>query len=364
CPYCDFNSRPVESVGETGDFVTALCAEIDRLPDDFQPETIYVGGGTPTLLAEGEIARLLARLAGRFGDLAGREVTVEANPGTVTPGKLARLREGGVSRLSIGLQSFRDDLLATLGRGHSAGQAREAFELARGAGFDNVNLDVIFSVPGQRPAEFAADLARVAALAPDHLSVYSLIYERDTKFGRRLRDGAITPVSDDDDAAMYEQACEFLPAAGHGRYEVSAFAWPGRECRHNLCYWEYEPYHACGPGAWSFDGRARRLRHKDPGRYARETLAGDDGVAEMERLTPDQMVSEMLLLGLRMTRGVDLVAFERRTGHGFTQRFGPKVDELTRAGLVETVGGRLRLTRRAWPLGDAVTVELMAGAER
>ncbi len=259
CPYCDFNTYAVGQVPED-DYVSALLRELDatakRPPwEGRRVATVFFGGGTPSLLAPDSIDRLLDRLDARFGIQADAEISLEANPGSLegsAPERLAELRKAGVNRLSIGAQSFDDRHLATLGRIHRAGDTLETLAAARRAGFDNLSLDLIFAVPGQTIADWQRDLERVVALAPEHVSAYGLTYEEGTPLERDLAAGNVEPATEETEAAMYEAAISTLAGAGYRHYEISNFARPGYQCRHNVTYWSWGDYLGLGAGAHGF----------------------------------------------------------------------------------------------------------------
>lgn len=319
CPYCDFNSHPVRDEPPWARYVDALLADLEHeLPRVWgrRVGTVFLGGGTPSLLPAAELARLLDGVRARLPLAPGAEITLEANPGTVEAGRFAAFRAAGVNRLSIGVQSFDDGMLGALGRIHDAAQARAAVAAARAAGFDNVNLDLMFGLPGQDRAGALRDLDAALALAPEHLSWYQLTIEPHTAF-------AASPPPDlpDEDAlaAMHEAGLERLAQAGYGQYEVSAFARDGHQCRHNRNYWEFGDYLGLGAGAHgkltdAATGtvvRRRRVRH--PGDYlaAAGTAAA---VAGEETVAARDLVFEFMLNALRLAAGFPAALFEERTG--------------------------------------------------
>jgi oxygen-independent coproporphyrinogen-3 oxidase len=320
CPYCDFNSHSLPGKRSLPDraFVRALAADLAAeagLAPGREVQSVYLGGGTPSLLAPESVGEVLAAIARHRPVAPGVEVTLEANPGTVDSGRLEALRAVGVTRLSIGIQSLDDGLLARLGRIHSARQGREAVEAARAAGFEDVNLDLMYGLPGQTPAAAERDLREAIALAPDHISHYQLTIEDGTPFAR-----SPPTLPDEEAVAETEERCrDLLAGAGFARYEVSAFARARRHCRHNLIYWSFGDYLGVGPGAHGKVSEAqpwrvtRRVKHRLPDRYLR--AAADGGFLAEERvLGTNELVVEFMLNALRLVEGVPASSFSERTG--------------------------------------------------
>ncbi len=256
CPYCDFNSHAVASWPED-DYVRALIAEIERRAGEApwagrRLKTIFFGGGTPSLFRPESIAAVLGSAERNFGIESGAEVTLEANPGTVDAAKLGGMRAAGINRISFGAQSFNEARLKFLGRIHGAAEIREAARLAHRAGFERLNLDLIFAVPGQTVDEALDDIAEAAALGPDHISAYNLTFEEGTAFFTEMKRGRIRPIDSDRQAEFYAAVREELPRRGYKMYEISNYAPPGHEARHNLSYWRLESYLGLGAGAHSF----------------------------------------------------------------------------------------------------------------
>lgn len=342
CPYCGFYS--VTDRALAGRFVEAVAAEAAMRRERFGPfDTLYVGGGTPSVLDAGALARLRA-LAGEVA-----EATVEANPGDLDRARLAEIRAAGFDRLSLGVQSLDDRDLAALGRRHTAAHAARAFEDARAAGFTNVGIDLIRGVPGQSPAAFMAVLDSAVALGPDHVSVYDLTIEDGTPFARRRCDGTLAMPEEDEAADLFLATSARLSAAGYEHYEVSNFA-RGSAFRalHNARYWSRGPYLGLGPSAHSFDGRRRWWNPRSVTDWLAAIDAGRDPAEGEETLTDEQARIEAIQLGLRTSDGVDasLVRDDRRLA------------ALARAGLVEVTGGRVRPTTRGMLAADRLAVEL------
>ena len=375
CAYCAFYSRP-GSAEQMNRYVDAVLAELKRFAAQLAPTTIFIGGGTPTVLSMELLRRLLKGITARVQRGGAGEWTVEANPATVDSEKARMMHDTGVNRISLGVQSFDDALLKTIGRVHSARQAVATYELLRKTGFENINLDLIFGLPGQTVAQFADTLQRSIALQPDHISTYCLTLEEDTEFWR-LYAGylvgarhAVPPPDDDEQLAMYEQAIETLEAAGYHQYEVSNFARPGRECAHNIAYWKVEDYIGLGPSACSTVGARRWQNVADTDRYIAAIKSGAGGSAEspvpkrqgeeprsvspvdyIEHLTPELRAAERAAFGMRMNAGVpaDLVQ----------GRWDKEIARLLSAELVQWRNGRLTPTRRGILFADEVASEFV-----
>ncbi len=392
CGYCDFNSHAGRE-GLIPAYTQALLKEArmwsavseSLASGDWQVDTLFFGGGTPSLMPLPQMERLLPALREHFRlaptSSPGRaepEVTLEANPGTVDERYLSRLRELGVNRLSLGVQSFRDDELAFLGRIHTSEEAREAYRAARSAGFDNVSLDLIFGLPCQTLQQWLESLNEAIALGPEHLSLYALTVAEGTPLARDVADGR-TPAPDPDlQAELYERSAERLKAAGYEQYEISNWARTGHRCRHNLTYWNNGSWLGLGAGAHSHlpspDGGGMRLANADdPARYIElvdESLASLRGAAcssiddlrqatVREEAGPSVELSDTLVLGLRLCEGVSVSELRRRFGQAALGAHAAAFDEATSQGLLERVDGRLRLTARGRLLANEVFVRLL-----
>jgi len=369
CPYCDFNTYAgLDALIEP--YTAALCGEIRRggeMRGRPPIRSIFIGGGTPTVPEPVQIARLLDACRAAFDVLPGAEITSEANPGTTDLARFAALREMGVNRLSMGVQSFDDAELRWLGRIHSAAEAEAAFGAARRAGFDNINLDFMFGLPGQRPEVWAATLARALALGPEHLSLYSLTVEEGTPLADSVRRGVDSAPDDDLAADLYQHAADVLIAAGFSQYEISNYARPGYECRHNLVYWRNEPYLGFGAGAHSFDleaharGAGRRWWNVRPvPAYIGRVTADRDAMADAEEIPPRLAMGETMMVGLRLVEeGVSDARFRDRFGLGLKDAFGDTIERLVASGLLERTADGLRLSPRGRLLGNQVFAEFL-----
>ena len=366
CPYCDFNVYVSSAMPERA-YVDALVVELGTYARDptwagHPLRSVYLGGGTPSLFAPTTIAELLAAVGRAFALAADAEVTLEANPGTVSTESLAAYRAAGVNRLSLGAQSFAARTLAALGRDHAPADTPRAVAAARRAGFDNVSVDLIYAVPGADLADWERDLRAAVDLTPEHVSAYALTYEEGTPFHRWRASGRLQPVSHDDEAAMAELAVATLEAAGLRRYEISSFARPGRESRHNLGYWDGSDYLGLGAGAHAFareplPGR-RWMNERLPARYLAAIAADGTAVASEERLTETQARAEFVFTGLRRVAGVDADAFALRFGDDVEVAF-PQLAELIDTGLIERHGRGIRLTQRGLAFADDVSARLL-----
>jgi oxygen-independent coproporphyrinogen-3 oxidase len=316
CPYCDFNSHPLRGDVPEGDYVAALLRDLDyelRERDARSLTSIFFGGGTPSLFSGRALGALLDAFAARFSFAADIEVTLEANPGTAEIRHFRDYRAAGINRLSLGIQSLDDAQLQRLGRIHGSSEARAAVRLARDAGFDNINLDLMYALPQQTPPQAEADLRAALALAPEHLSYYQLTLEPNTAFAAQP-----PPLPDDDDAWTMQLAGQALLADhGYGQYEVSAYARPGRQCRHNRNYWEFGDYLGIGAGAHGklTDARTvrRRWKTRSPVAYLQNART-PQRVGGDETVTAGQLPFEFMLNALRLNDGVAMDVFRTRTG--------------------------------------------------
>ncbi len=356
CVYCDFVSyRYKEESAER--YLLALDREIrlwSKKLRDTAVKSIYVGGGTPTCVGGEGLRRPLRALRKHFSVLPGAEVTVEVNPGTVTAGLLEILRHEGVNRLSVGMQTADDKLLRFLGRGHAPGDVAATMRTARSTGFDNVNLDLIFGVPGQDLSCWERTLGVAVALEPDHLSAYSLEIHPRTPLGAAAAAGSVVPCPEEEELLMYLRAIEFLAAHGYEHYEISNFTRPGKESRHNRLYWEGEPYLGLGPAAHSYLNGCRWSNTADLDSYCKNLERQRLPVSEEVPLTEEDEMAEAMFMGLRLIEGVSCTRFEARFGRKAEVIFAKKIKGLVAQGLLRREGDRLRLTRKALPVANVV----------
>lgn len=361
CGYCAFHSGPF-SAPEAERYVGLVLNELDCRGQALgrrTVETVYIGGGTPSLLTPAQIGAILEGAASRFDLEAGAEITLEANPeSALKTGFLAEVRTLGVNRLSLGVQSLRDDLLATLGRSHDAARARLAAQAAREAGIENLSLDMIWGLPGQDVSAWLADLAGIVALAPEHVSCYGLSLEEGAPLAESVDAGRLFLPDEEEGARMYLEGSAFLESEGYGHYEISNYARPGRESRHNRGYWSGRDYLGLGPAAVStLDGR-RWANPAGLDEYVRTVAVGVEREGT-EVLTADVRRQEMVMLALRTRDGLDLQEFMAATGIEFPRR-DPAVERLRSSGLVRLGAGRLQLTREGMLVSNSV-IELVLG---
>lgn len=354
CPYCDFNTYVgIEDTAPS--YVDALLRDAEawanRAPGR-EVGSIFLGGGTPSLLDPSLVQRLMDGLRRAFVVSDDAEVTMEANPDTVDVRCLERFREAGVNRVSFGAQSFAPHVLAMLGRAHSVERIAGAFREARAAGFENVNLDLIYGTPGESEDDWRLSLERVVALAPEHVSAYALTIEAGTAFGVDVAAGRMPAPDDDDQAAKYELAMDLLAHAGYEHYEISNWAAPGRASRHNLVYWTQGDYAGLGAGAHSHVHGVRSWNEKLPRTYIDRA---PDAVAGEERLDAVTRADEWLALRLRLTAGLDIDEAQVRMGRDL----GSALERAAGLGLIDIADGRLAPTRRGLLLGNALVVELL-----
>ncbi|HUF78783.1 MAG TPA: radical SAM family heme chaperone HemW [Thermoanaerobaculia bacterium] len=370
CPYCDFAVTRGGSERRAA-YVDAAIAEVALAAGwwrEARPfDTVYLGGGTPSMLAAEELARLLSALRSHLPVAPEARLFLEANPEDASPEKLAELREIGVSTLSLGVQSFDPGALKLLGRRHTPEAARRAVAAALEAGFATVSVDLIFGLPHlgaeRYPSSGALEktLATTVAIAPHHLSCYQLTFHQGTPFGRGLARGVIRVLPEPAQAAAYEQVLELLAAAGYEPYEVSNFARAtpdGADHRsaHNRKYWDHTPYLGLGPSAHSFDGRRRWWNERGEEAWRRRLAAGERPVAGEETLSDADLALEALMLGLRTAAGVDLERFRERFGVDLVARNEALVERLVEEGLVAVAAGRLRPTLRGFAVADGLPV--------
>ncbi len=363
CGYCDFNTYTLGELGpgaSTDDFATTALTELDLaatvLGDAAGPvHTVFVGGGTPTLLPAADLVRLVAGIRDRFGLVEGAEVTTEANPDSVTPADLEALAAGGFTRVSIGMQSVVPHVLRTLDRTHDPARVATAVEGARAAGLAT-SVDLIYGTPGESLDDWRASLEAAVALEPDHVSAYALVVEEGTRMAVQVRRGELPMPDGDDEADKYELADEVLSAAGYDWYEVSNWARDdAARCRHNEGYWRGDPWWGIGPGAHSHVGGVRWWNVKHPRTYAAALADGRSPAAGRETLTAEQRHDEVVLLGVRLREGLPVDVLD---ANGRTAVAGLVADGLVdgRAAVGER---RVVLTRRGRLLADAVVRRLL-----
>ncbi|MBI2826024.1 MAG: radical SAM family heme chaperone HemW [Planctomycetia bacterium] len=352
CGYCNFTV-----VAGRDDLISRYLEAIDRelsaLDSPREVDTLFVGGGTPTHLPPDALERLLGTVRGWFVPAPGHEFTVEANPADLTAEKTQVLAAHGVTRVSLGAQSFDAEKLRRLERDHEPGDIARAVELARVADL-RVSLDLIFAAPHETLAGWRRDLEEAIAIGPDHISTYGLTYERGTTFWGRLARGEVARLDEELEREMYVAAIERLTAAGFEHYEVSNFAQPGQRCRHNEVYWVGAEYYAAGPGAARYVGGRRETNHRSTTAWLSRVLAGESPVAEQETLAPEDRAREALVLGLRRLAGVERGDFAARTGYDVDALAGAALPDFVARGLLADDGRTVRLTREGLLVSDAL----------
>ena len=359
CRYCDFYKMTPNEWNDVALFIQCLETELGRLPKDFAPDTVFIGGGTPTALQPDAYADMLDAIRRRIDLSNVIEFTSEANPGTLTKDKLAAMRAGGVNRVSIGVQTFNGKALRLLGRAHSQKQAIEGYRMLRDAGFDNVNIDLIQSIPGMTPADVLDDARRVIELGPEHISYYNLIYEPGTPMTHDRDAGRIVPPGDDEEADNYYAVKALLEAAGYEHYEISNFSKTGRECLHNVLYWQGGEYFGCGPSAHSHWRGKRFGNIPDLPGWCKRISSHERPFNVTEELSCADKARETLVMWLRMTAGVETADFQERTGQAVDGLCGDAVDMMVEEGLLRRTGSRLALSPDGLFVCNAVFSELV-----
>lgn len=360
CAYCDFYSLADPGEAVQGAYLSAVEQELRLVTLPGRIETVFLGGGTPTVLPAPLLSRLLIAIADKVDMSAVAEFSVEANPGAIDEPRAAVLRSRSVNRLSLGVQSFQPDTLRTLGRIHGPDEVYDAIRLLRRLGFSNLSLDLIFAVPGQTLADWQADLETALSLAPQHLSVYGLAVEPTTPLGCRVRQGELIPAADELYVEMFTTARERLLAAGYEHYEISNYARPGFRCRHNVGYWRNRPYLGLGPAASSFVAGRRWTNVRDLDQYLARLSRGQSPAEEIEELSPEARARELAMLNLRMADGIILQEFLDQTGYDALQLFDQAIRTHRDAGLLEVTAEAVRLTPQALPIADTVLVDFVS----
>ena len=350
CPYCAFYKDKVDR-GQMMRFCQAIIAELEMVAGESElvPQTMFFGGGTPTALTTDQLEFLIKGFNRLLNLHALEEFTIEANPGSVSARKADLLYRLGITRISLGVQSWDDGLLQLLGREHNAGQAEESFDILRAAGFNNINIDLMFGLPGQTAAQWEATLQKTIRLAPEHISAYCLTYEEDTDFFLRHSRGELRSDADSE-SDFFQTAMATLENAGYDHYEISNYARPGFSSVHNQAYWKGEDYLGLGPSAFSTLGLSRTQNVADYREYADRVLSGRSAIASVENLTPDMKRLERVALGLRTREGVptdNLEAWRKQT------------DELIELGLLARSNGTYKLTRAGKCVADEVAAALV-----
>jgi oxygen-independent coproporphyrinogen-3 oxidase len=368
CPYCDFNSHVVQEIPEQG-YTDALLRELEHYGnlDEWRGRTvqsIFFGGGTPSTFHPDSVGKLLAWVAATFPIDADCEITLEANPGTVERENFFGYRDGGVNRISVGVQSFQPRILKFLGRVHSADEARKALEVVRRAGFDNFSFDLIYANPGQTLTELEADLDEALEFHPPHLSAYNLTFEEGTPFFHDYHTGSLKSLSEDEEIAMAELIEGKLLAAGLHRYEISNYARAGCHSRHNVNYWRSGDYLGLGAGAHSYHRQSdgvtgqRWSNQKNPAKYMAHVNQARQAVIDREEIDREKAAAEFMFLGLRMTKGIPTENFRQRFGRAPIE-FYPQIKSWLEEELLEEKAGFLRFTPKGLMLANSIFVHFI-----
>lgn len=356
CLYCDFCSYSGMS-GMMTDYAEALAKEIGEAAG-CGIKTIFIGGGTPTYLSLKGWG-ILGHAIGRLDVKEGAEFSVEANPGTFDEEKLKVLRGLGVNRLSIGLQAVQNSHLKSLGRIHSYGDFLEGYRTGRRLGFDNINVDLMFGLPGQTLADWKESLHKIAELDPEHISCYSLIIEEGTEFWSRYEEGSLQLPDEETERDMYRYTLEFLKEKGYRQYEISNFSKPGKECRHNLIYWNLEEYIGCGAAAHSFVDGVRCSNPPVIEEYIGFMQGKGPGKREIYENSVEDTMEEFMFMGLRKTSGVEMSEFGRRFGRDVFDVYGDVIRKFENRGLLTLKEGRIMLTAKGIELSNSVMCEFI-----
>ena len=360
CRYCDFTSFAGKEA-LIPPYVGALIKEIELQSaalSDYVVETVFFGGGTPTLLGAAIVHEILEALARHYRIDPQAEITVEGNPATVEQCEPSRLRKAGVNRFSLGVQSFDEKLLHVLGRIHNSDDVLRTYDNLRLAGFDNINLDLIYGVPCQSHATWLADLQKAVLLKPEHLSLYGLQLEAGTPLERDVAQGLLCEPHEEETAAMYLSADALAVEVGYHHYEISNFALPGRECLHNLKYWRYQPYIGFGCAAHSFVGGIRTADTSSFADYLQRMGKGESAVITQEQIGGREEISEYLMLAFRTSQGVNEMEFLKRFGTELNLML-PKVEDFLREGLLIKENGAIRMTPQAWQVSNFILARIL-----
>lgn len=364
CGYCDFTSL-VGNGTQIDDYLSYLDKEFNLYKasgqiDDI--ETIFIGGGTPSILSADQLERLFS-IIGENVDLSKlREYTMESNPGSLTRDKLELMKAGGLNRLSIGLQASQDHLLKFLERIHTYEEFLESYRLARLAGFDNINIDLMFAFQGQTLEDWRETLERVVSLEPDHISAYSLIIEEGTKFFNMYEDGSLTDYDEDEYVQMYRYTIDYLADKGYGQYEISNFAKQDKECRHNLIYWDDREYYGLGLGSSGYLGGKRYTNYKNMFNYYKKLDAGEKPIAFEETISNREKLNEYLILGLRKIEGISRTKYLDRLKKIDEDKYRENIEIINsyiESGHIIQEGDHIRLGQTGLEISDTISLDLL-----
>lgn len=362
CPYCDFNSYQLKEDNQISSYISALYQEITTYSKKLKKsnlKTIYLGGGTPTILSGVQIYDILEFCKSKFTIDKDAEITIEANPGTLDGEKIKLLIESGINRLSLGAQSFNNLFLKKLGRIHNTQDIIDSYYLARKEGFNNINIDIMFALPDQTTEDLQVTLKKAISLKPDHLSLYNLTIKPGTEYFKKYKKGKLKLPTEDEEFDMYNWALKFLEESGFEHYEISNFARPYKRSMHNLIYWQNKPYLGIGAGAYSFIKGYRYMNYENPARYTKEMMSGKLPVDNGEKLSLRKRMIETIILGLRTKDGVGYKKFKTRFGVNLNDIFFKQVNKLVNLALLEKGDCKIKLTKKGIFLANIVFREFV-----
>jgi len=362
CPYCDFNSYQLKEDNQISSYISALYQEIAAYSQKLKKsniKTIYLGGGTPTILSGTQIINILEFCKENFMVDKDAEITIEANPGTVDGEKIKLLIDSGINRLSLGAQSFNNMFLKKLGRIHNTQEIIDSYYLAREAGFKNINIDIMFALPDQTTEELQVTLKKAVSLKSDHLSLYNLTIKPGTEYHNKYKRGKLKLPTEDEEFDMYNWAINYLEDNGFEHYEIANFAHLHKRSEHNLIYWQNKPYLGVGAGAYSFIRGYRYMNYEEPARYIKEVTSGKSPIDNGEKLSLRKRMIETIILGLRTKDGVIYKKFKTRFKIDLNNTFHKQIKKLVNLGLLQRDDNRIKLTRKGIFLADTVFREFV-----
>lgn len=362
CPYCDFNSYQLKEEKQISSYISALYQEITAYSQKLKKsniKTIYLGGGTPTILSGVQIYNILEYCKDKFTVDKNAEITIEANPGTLDGEKIKLIIESGINRLSLGAQSFDDLFLKKIGRMHNTQDIIDSYYLAQEKGFDNINIDIMFALPGQTTKDLQITLKKAVSLKPDHLSLYNLTIKSGTEYYKKYKRGKLKLPTEDEEYDMYNWAINYLEESGFEHYEIANFARPYKRSMHNLIYWQNKPYLGIGAGAYSFIKGYRYMNYENPARYTKEIMSGKLPVDNGEKLSLRKRMIETIILGLRTKDGVGYKKYKTRFGVNLNDIFSKQVNKLVNLGLLQKDDFKIKLTKRGIFLANTVFREFV-----
>ena len=362
CPYCDFNSYQLKEDNQISSYISALYQEITAYSQKLKKnniKTIYLGGGTPTILSGVQIYNILEFCKDKFTIDKNAEITIEVNPGTLDGEKIKLLIESGINRLSLGAQSFNDLFLKKLGRIHNTRDIIDSYYLAREVGFNNINIDIMFALPDQTIEDLQATLKRAVSLKPDHLSLYNLTIKPGTEYYKKYKRGKLKLPTEDEEFDMYSWAINFLEENNFEHYEIANFARPYKRSMHNLIYWQNKPYLGIGAGAYSFIKGYRYMNYENPARYIKEIMSGKLPVDNGEKLSLRKRMIETIILGLRTKDGVGYKKFKTRFKVDINNIFHKQINKLVNLRLLQKDDFKIKLTKRGIFLANTVFREFV-----